>query len=252
MGWSIIIGVEAYQCLRGGEHSEVRRLILTASGGPFRTWSGERMRQASVQDALNHPTWSMGDKITIDSATLMNKGLEILEAHWLFDIDLERIDVVVHPQSIVHSMVEFQDGSVVAQMGTTDMRLPIWSALHAPERPAADFGRLDLTAVGQLTFEPLDTARFPCVALAVRAGRQGGLMPTVLNAANEVAVERFLAGKLPYHAIARVIDATLVAMQDNASSPTFEFTAIAAADAQARRVAQEKSNEFTLSGERAS
>jgi len=140
----------------------------------------------------------------------------------------------------------------VAQMGTTDMRLPIWSAIHAPERPAADFGRLDLAAVGQLTFEPVDAERFPCIALAVRAGKQGGLMPTVLNAANEIAVERFLAGKIPFHAIASIIDATLLAMQQSAAPPAMDFAAIAAADAEARRVAQDQSHAFTPSGERAS
>lgn len=240
------------QCLKGGAAHEVRRLILTASGGPFREWSVERIREASIEDALKHPTWSMGRKISIDSATLMNKGLEILEAHWLFDVDIESIDVVVHPQSIVHSMVEFQDGSVVAQMGTTDMRLPIWSAIHAPERPAASFGRLDLAAVGQLTFEEVDMQRFPCLALAIRAGQQGGIMPTVLNAANEVAVQKFLDGAVPFHAISSMIEHTLDTMQKTHVTTNLDLATIAAADSEARRVAEQQGQTFTYSGDGAS
>src|SRR5262249_46452590 len=161
-------------------------------GGPFRTWSRERLAQIAIDDALRHPTWSMGPKITVDSSTLMNKGLETIEAHGLFGVPYDAIEVVVHPQSIVHSLVEFIDGSVGAQLGPPDMRLPIWIALHAPERVAADFGRLDLTRVGTLEFEPVDHQRFPGVRLALDAGRRGGTFPAILNAANEVAVEAFL------------------------------------------------------------
>ena len=226
------------QCVRAGRAGEVRRLILTASGGPFRTWSPERLAGARRADALRHPTWSMGEKITIDSATLMNKGLEILEAHALFDVPLDAIDVVVHPQSIVHSMVEFVDGSVVAQLGTPDMRLPIWIALQAPERVEADFERLDLTQVATLTFEALDHERFPCVRLAIAAGRRGGTFPAVLNAANEIAVAAFLDERIGYTEIASTVRAVL---DDAASWPQpaqFDLDAIAAADTRARNVAR--------------
>jgi 1-deoxy-D-xylulose-5-phosphate reductoisomerase len=227
------------QCLRSGNRSEVRRLVLTASGGPFRTWSRDRMRAATLADALRHPTWSMGAKISIDSATLMNKGLEILEAHALFGIEFDAIDVIVHPQSIVHSMVEFIDGSVVAQLGTTDMRLPIWYALHAPERVTADFGRLDLAQVGTLSFEPLDGERFPCVGLAVEAGRLGGTAPAILNAANEVAVAALLEERIRYLDIPAVIEKTLADVAPH-SGTTLDLETIAAADADARRVASER------------
>jgi 1-deoxy-D-xylulose-5-phosphate reductoisomerase len=240
------------QCLRGGAPHEVRRLILTASGGPFRRWTSEQMQQAKVEDALNHPTWNMGRKITIDSATLMNKGLEIIEAHWLFDVAYADIDVLVHPQSIVHSLVEFRDGSVLAQMGTTDMRLPIWSAIHSPERPAASFGRLDLSQIGRLTFEEVDERRFPCVGLAVRAGRQGGVLPAVLNAANEVAVQAFLEGRIPFPAIAATIAATLDACSGQAPPAALDVGTIAAADSEARRLATESTRRLTTSGDRVS
>jgi 1-deoxy-D-xylulose-5-phosphate reductoisomerase len=240
------------QCLRGGARDEVRRLILTASGGPFRQWPRQRIHAATVEEALKHPTWSMGRKISIDSATLMNKGLEILEAHWLFGVDLADIDIVVHPQSIVHSMVEFQDGSVLAQMGTTDMRLPIWSAIHAPERPAAEFGRLNLAALGALTFEAVDVERFPCVALARRAANQGGVMPAALNAANEVAVQAFLDGSIPFHAISSIIEHTLDAMYRTHVTTAVDLVTIASADAEARRIAQAQGQAFTFSGDGAS
>jgi len=212
--------------------------VLTASGGPFRTHTREQMQDVTVADALRHPTWTMGAKITIDSATLINKGLEILEAHWLFGMDFDAIDVLVHPQSIVHSMVEFVDGSVVAQLGTADMRVPIWVALHDPARRPADFGRLDLARVGTLTFEPLDAERFPCVRLAVEAGRRGGTQPAVLNAANEVAVEAFLAGRIRYLQVPEVIAAALA--DDSGAPPgTLDVEAIAAADGRARQFANE-------------
>jgi 1-deoxy-D-xylulose-5-phosphate reductoisomerase len=225
-----------YQCLRAGEQREVRRLILTASGGPFRTHTREQLCDVTVADALRHPTWNMGAKITIDSSTLMNKGLEILEAHWLFGMDFDAIDVLVHPQSIVHSMVEFVDGSVLAQMGTTDMRVPIWVALHDPARRPADFGRLDLARAGTLTFESLDAERFPCVRLAVEAGQRGGVEPAVLNAANEVAVEAFLAGRIRYVEIPQLIAAVLADCRGTGAM-TQQLEAIAAADRRAREVA---------------
>src|SRR5687768_17885159 len=176
-----------HQCLHGREASEVRRLILTASGGPFRTWTDEAIGNAGPQDALRHPTWRMGQKITIDSATLMNKGLEVIEARWLFDVAPSRIDVVIHPQSIVHSMVELRDGSVIAQMGVTDMRLPIQYAFSYPERWDAPVPPLDLGVPLTLEFHPPDQERFPCLRLAYYALEAGGGMPAVLNAANEVA-----------------------------------------------------------------
>ena len=198
-----------HQCLRAGQHHEVRRLLLTASGGPFRTQSRAAMQDITPAQALRHPTWSMGAKITIDSATLMNKGFEVLEARWLFDVDFDKIDIVVHPESIVHSLVEFEDGSMIAQLGATDMRLPIWYALHAAERPAADFARLDLAALGALHFEPLDRERFPCVELAVRAGKRGGMFACILNAANEVAVAAFLDSRLRFVEIPELLGKVL-------------------------------------------
>jgi 1-deoxy-D-xylulose-5-phosphate reductoisomerase len=199
------------QCLQGENISSVRRLILTASGGPFLTFPLERLETVTVTEALNHPTWKMGNKITIDSATLMNKGLEVIEAFWLFGLPPESIDVVIHPQSIIHSMVEFMDGSVKAQMGLPDMKLPIQYALMYPDRPAAAHRRLDLPELGQLTFQQPDLRRFPCLALAFRALTMGGTAPAVLNAANEVAVQFFLEGRIPFNAIATIIEDALTA-----------------------------------------
>jgi 1-deoxy-D-xylulose-5-phosphate reductoisomerase len=200
-----------HQCLHGRGAAEVRRLVLTASGGPFRAWPAERLLTARPEDALRHPTWQMGRKITIDSATLMNKGLEVIEAHWLFDVPATRIDVLVHPQSIVHSLVELTDGSIIAQLGVTDMRLPIQYAFSYPDRWGALLPPLDLTRCGSLEFQQPDTARFPCLRLAYDALIAGGTMPVALNAANEIAVDAFLAGRLPFPAIAQVIEATLAA-----------------------------------------
>ena len=226
------------QCLRAGQRHEVRRLILTASGGPFRTLSRAEMQHITRTEALKHPTWSMGAKITIDSATLMNKGLEVLEARWLFDVDFDRIDILVHPESIVHSLVEFADGSVMAQLGPTDMRLPIWHALHEPERPAAQFAPLDLAAVGSLSFEPLDRERFPCVDLAVGAGRRGGLYPAILNGANEAAVAAFLDGRLRYLEIPELLSAVLESAADGApAAGELDLDSIHAADRWARDAA---------------
>jgi 1-deoxy-D-xylulose-5-phosphate reductoisomerase len=195
-----------HQCLHGRTAAEVRRLILTASGGPFRGLPAARLQGVTPDDALRHPTWRMGPKITIDSATLMNKGLEVIEARWLFEMGPERIEVVVHPQSIVHSMVELVDGSVIAQLGVTDMRLPIQYAFSYPERWTAPLPPLDLTRCGRLDFEAPDTNRFPCLALAFRALEGSVGLPIVLNAANEVAVAKFLGNGLPFTGIAEVIE----------------------------------------------
>jgi 1-deoxy-D-xylulose-5-phosphate reductoisomerase len=194
-----------HQCLHGRPPSEIKRLILTASGGPFRTVPDGALSNVSAADALRHPTWRMGPKITIDSATLMNKGLEVIEARWLFGVGADRIDVLVHPQSIVHSMVELVDGSVIAQLGVTDMRLPIQYAFSYPERWATPLPSLDLAGAGRLEFERPDTARFPCLALAFRALRGAEGLSIVLNAANEIAVAAFLDRKIGFTAIPDVI-----------------------------------------------
>lgn len=193
-----------HQCLRGEMASEVKRLILTASGGPFRTKSRAEIANATREQALNHPNWSMGDKITIDSATLMNKGLEVIEAKWLFGFDADKISVVVHPQSVIHSMVEMVDGSIIAQLGVTDMKHPIQYALTYPDRRKNCLPPLDITAIGRLDFEEPDLDRFPCLALAYQALRTGGTMPAVLNAANEVAVKSFLDGTIGLPEIAQL------------------------------------------------
>jgi 1-deoxy-D-xylulose-5-phosphate reductoisomerase len=198
-----------HQCLHGRDHREVRRVILTASGGPFREYTPAALERVGPRQALRHPTWQMGRKITIDSATLMNKGLEVIEAHWLFDISADQIDVVIHPQSIVHSLVELTDGSVIAQLGVTDMRLPIQYACSYPERWDGSLPTLDLTQAGRLEFLAPDHDRFPCLSLAYRALRAAGTVPVVLNAANEVAVEAFLDGKLGFTSISRVIERSM-------------------------------------------
>jgi 1-deoxy-D-xylulose-5-phosphate reductoisomerase len=198
-----------HQCLRAGGAGEVARLLLTASGGPFRSYSAEELASVDIAAALVHPTWSMGPKITVDSSTLMNKGLEVIEAHELFGVPYEAIDVVVHPQSVVHSMVEFVDGAAVAQLSLPDMRLPIGYALAYPDRLPTAFGAIDWTKLATLDFEEPDHARFPCLDLAFRAGRTGDLAPAWLNAANEVAVAAFLQGRIAWTAIAQVVEATL-------------------------------------------
>ena len=203
-----------HQCLHGRPPSEIKRLILTASGGPFRGMPACDFETVTAADALNHPTWRMGPKITVDSATLMNKGLEVIEARWLFDVPADRIDVLVHPQSIVHSMVELVDGSVIAQLGVTDMRLPIQYAFSYPERWPAALPSLDLARAGRLEFEPADTERFPCLALAFRALRGGEGLPIVLNAANEIAVAAFLEDRLPFTGISNVIRQTMDAFEN--------------------------------------
>lgn len=205
------------QCLVGERMDRVEALILTASGGPFRSHTLDQMRSVTVQDALKHPNWSMGSKITIDSATLMNKGLEVIEAYWLFRLPLERIQAVIHPQSIFHSMVQFTDGSVKAQLGTPDMKVPIQYALSLPDRWSLDTPRVDWARLGSLTFEPVDEERFPCFRLAKEALKAGGYAPAVLNAANEVAVDRFLKGEIAYIRIASVVESCLAQTPGNGS-----------------------------------
>jgi 1-deoxy-D-xylulose-5-phosphate reductoisomerase len=203
-----------FQCLRG-EEQPPRRIILTASGGPFRSYSKKQMAAVTVEKALRHPSWRMGKKVTIDSATLMNKGLEVIEAHWLFNIAFHDVTVLIHPQSIVHSMVEFPDGSVKAQLSCPDMRLPIQYALTYPDRTANDsLPRLDWKHFADLTFEPPDTVRFPCLRLAIEAGKKGGTYPAVLCAADEVAVELFLAGSIIFTDISRLVERTLAKHSD--------------------------------------
>jgi 1-deoxy-D-xylulose-5-phosphate reductoisomerase len=198
-----------HQCLHGRSRSEIRRLVLTASGGPFRGRTPAELARVSAADALKHPTWRMGRKITIDSATLMNKGLEVIEARWLFGVRAHQIDVVIHPQSVVHSMVELVDGSIVAQLGVTDMRLPIQYAFSYPERWSAPLPAIDLARAGRLEFETPDTAAFPCLALAYRALEAERSLPVVLNAANEVAVARFLDGRISFNDIPVVIERSM-------------------------------------------
>jgi 1-deoxy-D-xylulose-5-phosphate reductoisomerase len=213
---AVIIPVDSehcaiHQCLRSSDRadSEVNKLLLTASGGPFRGRTQESLQQVAVEEALKHPTWSMGPKITVDSSTLMNKGLEVIEAHELFGTSFDRIEVVVHPQSVVHSMVEFTDGAVIAQLSMPDMRLPIAYALSFPERATVPFGTIDWKTLARLDFEAPDTQTFPCLNLAFAAGRIGGTAPAWLSAANEVAVEAFLNGNITWSRIAEIIDATM-------------------------------------------
>src|SRR6266853_4597888 len=198
-----------HQCLHGRAPAEVLRLILTASGGPFRGRTASELLSVSAEEALRHPTWRMGRKITIDSATLMNKGLEVIEAHWLFGVRADQIDVLIHPQSVVHSMVELTDGSIIAQLGVTDMRLPIQYAFSYPERWAAPLPPLDLARAGRLDFDVPDTTAFPCLRLAYRALDAERSLPVVLNAANEIVVARFLEGRLGFPSIARITEETM-------------------------------------------
>ena len=225
-----------FQCLAGhdGDNSEISRLVLTASGGPFRTWPSDQIATVTVAQALKHPTWDMGPKITIDSASLFNKGLEMIEARWLFGIGMDRIDVVVHPQSIVHSMVEFTDGSVLAQMSRTDMCFPIQFALTWPRRVAGGLKPLDFPALAKLEFEAPRDDIFPALNLARRAGLTGGTLPAVYNAANEVAVEAFRDGKIPFPGIWHCVTAV---MDAHATLPSNSLEAVIAADRWAREQA---------------
>jgi 1-deoxy-D-xylulose-5-phosphate reductoisomerase len=221
-----------HQCLDGRRAEEVRRLVLTASGGPFRTRPRETFGAVTREEALNHPTWTMGPKITIDSATLMNKGLEVIEARWLFGVLPDRVEVLIHPQSVVHSMVEFVDGTVLAQLGVTDMRLPIQYALSYPERWEAAIAGLDFTKGMRLDFDVPDHGRFPCLPLAYRALAAGGSMPAVLNAANEEAVAAFLAGRIPFTAIPESIAEV---MEGHPAAALGRLDDVLEADAWARR-----------------
>lgn len=198
-----------FQCLNGEQHNPIHKILLTASGGPFRGRTKEQMRDIRLEDALKHPNWAMGQKITIDSSTLVNKGLEVMEARWLFDVELDRVQVVVQPQSVIHSMIEFEDGAVMAQLGTPDMKLPIQYALYYPERKFLPGERLDFGKLGQITFEEPDYENFRGLSLAFEAGRRGGTLPTVFNAANELAVGRFLDRKIGYLTITEMIEAAM-------------------------------------------
>ncbi len=208
-----------FQCLSGYGNSDIKRLILTASGGPFRGKTREELQDVTVAEALNHPNWTMGRKITIDSATLMNKGLEVIEAKWLFDVSPKAIEVHVHPESIIHSAVEFKDNSVIAQLGNADMKLPIQYALNYPQRKTAVTEPLDLFKIGRLTFEKPDTATFPCLSLAYRSLEEGGLSSLILNAADEIAVELFLAGKIPFLHIPQIIEDSMERFKSSLQAP---------------------------------
>jgi 1-deoxy-D-xylulose-5-phosphate reductoisomerase len=232
-----------HQCLHGRTSAEIRRLILTASGGPFREFTAAALEQVGPDQALRHPTWQMGRKITVDSATLMNKGLEVIEAHWLFGVAADQIEVVIHPQSIVHSMVELVDGSVIAQLGVTDMRLPIQYACSYPERWDGSLPSLDLNRAGRLEFHPPDHDRFPCLGLAYRALRAGGSLAVVLNAANEVAVDAFLDGKLGFASIPAVIERSMNAHTVEGVST---IDVVRRVDAWGRAYAREMAGELEL------
>jgi 1-deoxy-D-xylulose-5-phosphate reductoisomerase len=226
-----------HQCLRGGTHGEVRRLVLTASGGPFRKTPLAELQNVSPEQALAHPNWKMGNRITIDSATMMNKGFEVIEARWLFGVRPDQIDVVIHPQSTIHSMVEFVDGSILAQLGPTDMRMPIQYALTYPERVASNQVALDWRKLRRLDFAKISTRRFPCLRLAREAMKKGGALPCALNAADEVAVAAFLDRRLPFLGIAEVIERVL------ARTPRVRFEKmddVLESDAEARRTAKEE------------
>jgi 1-deoxy-D-xylulose-5-phosphate reductoisomerase len=223
-----------FQCLEGRSSEQVRRIILTASGGPFRTWPAEDLQKVTVEQALKHPTWTMGAKITTDSATLFNKGLEMIEARWLFDVEMSRVDVIVHPQSIIHSMVEFVDNSVLAQLSTTDMCFPIQYAVTWPERVPNRLPPLNFATLGQLTFEPPRREDFPALDLARWAGETGGTLPAVLNAANEVAVAAFLGRQCSFPAIWQTVEKV---MRTHTVTPHASLEEIIAADAWAREIA---------------
>jgi 1-deoxy-D-xylulose-5-phosphate reductoisomerase len=223
-----------FQCLNGERRADVKSITLTASGGSFRDRTRAELQGVTVQEALNHPNWSMGAKITIDSATMVNKGLEVIEAHWLFGLPYDDINVIIHAESIIHSFVEFTDHSIVAQLGTPDMRVPIQYALTYPERHPSSAGRLDLAAIGKLNFREMDMERYPCLALAYACGRLGGTAPTVYNAANEVAVARFLKGEISFLDIERVLENTVAR---HSVAPVTGLDVIQEADSWARSAA---------------
>jgi 1-deoxy-D-xylulose-5-phosphate reductoisomerase len=224
-----------HQCLRAGESKEVKRLVLTASGGPFRKTPLSQFSKISAKQALKHPNWKMGQRITIDSATMMNKGFEVIEAKWLFGVDLEKIHVVIHPQSTIHSMVEYVDGSILAQLGPTDMRMPIQYALTYPERVPSNECALDWAKLKALEFEEVPAKKFPCLTLAKHALREGGPLPCALNAADEIAVAAFLEGKLKFLGIAQVVESVLDKMPRTAMRSIDD---VLAADSEARRLAR--------------
>jgi 1-deoxy-D-xylulose-5-phosphate reductoisomerase len=224
-----------FQCLAGNSYEHVRSITLTASGGPFRDWSLEQLHAATPAQAIKHPNWDMGAKISVDSATMFNKGLELIEAHHLFPVGLDRLKIIVHPQSVIHSMVEYRDGSTLAQLGPSDMRVPIASCLAWPERMDTPLAPLDLAAIGELTFRALDEERFPGTRLCRQAAEAGGAAPAVLNAANEVAVAAFLAGKLPFTRIAVMVEQVLARYAPSAPASLDEVMAV---DEQARTVAR--------------
>lgn len=223
-----------FQCLQGNDKKSLKKIILTASGGPFRGKTYDELRNTTVEQALNHPNWNMGSKITIDSATLMNKGLEVIEAHWLFDCSYENIQVVVHPQSIIHSMVEYVDASIMAQIGAPDMRLPIQYALNYPERKEKVANEIDFYEISKLTFEKPDMDTFKCLKLAFKAGKIGGLMPTILNAANEVAVALFLDKKIKFLEIGDIIEETMIKFKEEAEKLELTIDNILAIDEKVR------------------
>ena len=231
-----------HQCLRGEKRSEVSRIILTASGGPFRTRDGATMSSATVAEAMKHPTWSMGAKITIDSATLMNKGLEVIEGHWLFGFDADAIGIVVHPESVVHSMIELVDGSVIAQMGVTDMRHAIQYALTYPDRCPTELPPLNLAGLASLHFEAPDLERFPCIALAYRALKTGGTLPAAMNAANEEAVQAFIDERILFSDIAVVIQSV---MDGHRTADVKDLTGVLNADRDARASARAAISELS-------
>jgi 1-deoxy-D-xylulose-5-phosphate reductoisomerase len=238
----------ASQAMVGARKERIERICLTASGGPFRSWSLAQMEEARPEQALKHPNWSMGAKVTIDSATLMNKGLELIEAHHLFALPPDRLEVLVHPQSVVHCLVYLSDGSVIAQMSCPDMRTPIAYSLAWPERMHVPNGRVDLAALGALTFEAPDAARFPALRLAREVLEAGGSAPTVLNAANEVAVEAFLAKRIGFLAIAALVEATLAASPNLIASAPANVEGVLAIDSEARTAARSLLSRFALAG----
>ena len=231
-----------FQCLQGNDKKALKKIILTASGGPFRGMSYDELKEKTVEEALNHPNWSMGSKITIDSASLMNKGLEVIEAHWLFDCDYENIQVLVHPQSIIHSMVEYKDASIMAQIGAPDMRLPIQYALNYPERKERVADEIDFYEISKLTFEKPDMDTFKCLRLAFEAGKTGGLMPTILNGANEVAVELFLNRKIKFLEIADIIEAAMNNFKEEAEKLELTIDNILKIDEKVRQYVRNREN----------
>jgi 1-deoxy-D-xylulose-5-phosphate reductoisomerase len=229
-----------FQALTAGPREDVSRIVITASGGPFRTWTREAMRTATLEQALKHPNWSMGPKITIDSATMFNKVLELVEAHHLFAVEPEKLAVLVHPQSIIHGMVEYRDGSVIAHLGSPDMRIPIAHCLAWPSRIDGPAAKLDLAKIGSLTFEAPDLDRFPSLALGRRALETGGAAPTILNAANEIAVAAFIAGRIGFGGIAELVEATLgAAERRNATAEPQDIDEALAVDHMARSLAHD-------------